>query len=196
MKTNLISAILLLAILSFIQCAPQEKTEPSINDLQPTSEETNIAHGEYLVNVMGCDHCHSPKLMTDKGPAPDPSRHLMGYPADMPLPEIDPTEVVPGKWTLFHGDLTAAVGPWGVSYAANLTPHDTGVGLWSYENFKASMTQGKHKGLENGRMVLPPMPWQSYASMKDSDLEAIWAYLQTVTPIENIVPAPQPPFGG
>ncbi|MBI6116423.1 diheme cytochrome c-553, partial [Salegentibacter sp. F63223] len=39
-------------------------------------------------------------------------------------------------------DLTAFVGSWGVSYAANLTPHDTGMGTWTFQQFKRAMVEG------------------------------------------------------
>ena len=51
------------------------------------------------------------------------------------------------------------------------------------------MTKGKYKGLENGRMLLPPMPWMSYAEMSDDDLSAMYAYLMSVDPVDNLVPA-------
>jgi hypothetical protein len=94
---------------------------------------------------------------------------------------------------LLNNDLTAAVGPWGVSFSANLTPHQSGIGNWTFDQFKKAMTEGKYKGVENTRMLLPPMPWQSYAHMKEEDLEAIFAYLQSITPIENLVPNHIPP---
>jgi hypothetical protein len=55
------------------------------------------------------------------------------------------------------------------------------------------MTQGKYKGLDNSRMLMPPMPWQSYSEMKEEDLNAIFEYLKTIKPIENIVPNHIPP---
>ena len=46
------------------------------------------------------------------------------------------------------------------------------------------------KGLENGRPLLPPMPWFNYTEMKKEDLQAIHAYLKTLKPVENVVPNP------
>ena len=112
----------------------------------------------------------------------------MGYPSQDPLPKINKNELGPDKWVLLNNDLTAAVGPWGVSFAANLTPHQTGLGNWTFEQFEKAMTEGKYKGVENTRILLPPMPWQSYASMKDEDLRAIYEYLKSIKPIENLVP--------
>jgi mono/diheme cytochrome c family protein len=40
-----------------------------------------IKRGEYLSMIGGCNDCHSPKLMTPAGPAPDPARMLSGHPA-------------------------------------------------------------------------------------------------------------------
>ena len=157
------------------------------------SHQEVVDRGEYLVKIIGCDHCHTPKKMTAQGPVPDMDRWMMGYPSSDQLPEIDKSEIEPGKWALFNGDLTAAVGPWGVSFGANLTPHKTGLGNWTYEHFKRAMTEGKYKGLENSRPLLPPMPWQSFKEISDEDLKAIFEYLKSIKPIENIVPNHIPP---
>jgi hypothetical protein len=34
------------------------------------------------------------------------------------------------------------------------------------------------------------MPWEMYANLTDEDIKAVWAYLQTIKPIRNPVPAP------
>ena len=149
--------------------------------------------GEYLVTVIGCDHCHSPKKMTEHGPIADPDRWLMGHPADSPVPEIPEDAVGPGKWMLMHNDLTISVGPWGVSFGANLTPADTGIGTWSFEQFKKAMTEGKYKGMDNSRPIMPPMPWESFKNLTEEDLRAIYDYLKSIKPIENVVPAYIPP---
>ena len=158
-----------------------------LNDPKPKKE--MVDRGEYLVTLMGCTDCHTPKKMTPNGPEPDPDRWLMGYPGNDPLPEIDKSETAPGKWVLFNGDQTATVGPWGVSFAGNLTPDETGLGNWTYENFKRAMTEGKFKGLENSRPLLPPMPWPNYRNIEDQDLKAIFTYLQSIKPIKNVVPS-------
>ena len=83
--------------------------------------------------------------------------------------------------------MTAAVGPWGVSFAANLTPdEDTGTGDWTAQEFIDAMRTGTHRGI--GRPILPPMPWANLATAPDEDLEAIFAYLQSIPPISNEVP--------
>ncbi len=166
------------------------KAETEIKE--PTKEE-QIKRGEYLARTIGRGHCHTPKKMTENGPVPDLDRWMMGHPSNSELPAIESDDLGPGKWLLMHGDLTATVGPWGISYGANLTPHETGIGNWSFDQFRKAMTEGKYKGMDNSRPLMPPMPWQSYAEMKTEDLQAIYEYLMSLEPIENVVPAYTPP---
>jgi mono/diheme cytochrome c family protein len=152
-----------------------------------------IQRGEYLVIAGGCHDCHSPKVFTPKGPEPDPARLLSGFPADAKLPEIPDGIIGPDNWGgLFTSDLTAWVGPWGVTFGANLTPDEqTGLGLWTEDLFIKTMRTGKHMGA--GRDILPPMPWFNYAKLSEDDLKAMFAYLRTLKPVKNLVPAPIPP---
>jgi hypothetical protein len=94
---------------------------------------------------------------------------------------------------LFNMGSTAAVGPWGTSFAANLTPDDTGIGNWTEAQFVKCIREGKSKGLDGSRMLLPPMPWPGIAKMTDADLSAVFAYLQSIPPVKNAVPNPMPP---
>ena len=89
---------------------------------------------------------------------------------------------------LLTGDGTAASGPWGTSFAANLTPHETGIGSWTYDQFELAMRHGKFKGMENSRTLLPPMPWQTYQNLTDQDTKAIFDYLKSVPAVANVVP--------
>ena len=89
--------------------------------------------------------------------------------------------------------MTAAAGPWGVSFAANLTPDQSGIGTWTEEQFKKALTQGKFKGLDGARILLPPMPWFNFTELKDEDTKAIFAYLKSLPPVKNVVPAHVPP---
>ena len=152
-----------------------------------------IKRGEYLVNFGGCNDCHTPKLMTPKGPQPDSAKLLSGHPSTAKLPEIPSGIIGPEKWgALTTNDLTAWVGPWGISFAANLTPDArTGLGGWTEEMFIKTMRTGKHLGV--GREILPPMPWFALAALTDEDLKAIFGYLHSIKPIENEVPQPIPP---
>ena len=107
----------------------------------------------------------------------------------MPPP---PASREPWMWS---GDATntAFAGPWGISYAANLTADaNTGLGIWTEKMFVDAMRTGRHMGA--ARSIVPPMPWMSLGHATDEDLKAIYAYLRTVTPVVNHVPdyAPAP----
>ncbi|MCF1422298.1 diheme cytochrome c-553 [Mangrovimonas futianensis] len=192
-RKNLFSVAPIFIVILFFNCV-DKKSEPIETTVtnEPTTEEL-ITRGEYLTKTIGCDHCHTPKKMTPNGPVPDTDRWLMGHPANDTLPAIVTEALGPDKWLLFNNSLTAAVGPWGVSFSANITPDDTGIGSWSYDQFKIAMTKGKYKGMENGRPLMPPMPWESYVDMKEEDMMAIFEYLKSIKPIENVVPSYIPP---
>ncbi|MEP0775341.1 MAG: diheme cytochrome c-553 [Acidobacteriota bacterium] len=145
----------------------------------------SVERGGYLVAVLGCSDCHTPFRMTPTGPQPDPSRAFSGHPAEMELPPPPPPQ---GPWLLAGvATNTAFAGPWGISYATNITPdEETGLGVYTEASFIAAMRAGRHLGA--GRPILPPMPWAAYAHMTDEDLKSVFAYLKTLPPIRNAVP--------
>jgi hypothetical protein len=158
------------------------------------SEQQRIERGKYLVSAVGCHDCHSPKTMTPQGPVVDESRMLSGHRSDMQLPPIDTNIFKSGYWTLMGMDGNTFVGPWGVSFPANLTPDSaTGLGAWTEAQFIKTLRTGKHLGLDGGRDILPPMPWNMYNKLNDEDLASIFAYLHSLKPVRNQVPTPIPP---
>ncbi len=193
MKTFTCLFFAVFATVLLYNCTQTPASAADTTATAPTPAEI-VKRGEYLVTTMGCNDCHTPKVMTDLGPALDTKRLMAGHPAEVPLaPIADKESVRTGKWVMMHPMVTAYAGPWGTSYAANLTPDDTGIGAWNFEQFKKALTQGKSKGLDGGRMLLPPMPWQNFVKMTDEDLKAMFAYLQSLPPVKNLVPAPAPP---
>lgn len=155
-----------------------------------------VERGRYLTVVGGCADCHSPKIFTpQQGAYPDASRHLAGHVAAQPLPEMPPATMGPNGWgALVSNDFTAWAGPWGISFASNLTPDTaTGLGTWTEEMFIQTLREGRHQG--TGRPLLPPMPWQNYREMTDEDLRAMFMYLKSIPAMNNVVPDPVPPVG-
>ena len=148
---------------------------------------SHVERGKYLVTIMGCNDCHTPLAMTPRGPEPDMSRMLMGHPQSEVV--TAPLELE-GPWmAAVSRTMTAWTGPWGVSFSANLTPdQETGLGKWTPEIFIAALRTGKHEGI--GRPILPPMPYMYFNKATDEDLRAIFAYLQSIPPIQNRVPQP------
>jgi len=149
--------------------------------------------GKYLAVVGGCGDCHSPKTFTGAGPVPDTTKLLSGYPSGAKLPEIPRGLLGPAQWgAIATNDMTGWAGSWGVSFSYNLTPHPaTGIGNWDEALFIQSLRTGKFMG--TSRDMLPPMPWQEIGKMTDDDLKAIFAYLKSLPPIDNEIPAPLPP---
>jgi hypothetical protein len=139
---------------------------------------------------MGCNDCHTPLKMGANGPEPDMARFLTGHPEQM---GSLPTAKAQGPW-LWAGAATntAFSGPWGISYAANLTPdRNTGLGIWTEEMFVKAIRTGKHMGAS--REILPPMPWPAFRNATDEDLKSIYAYLRSLKPVVNHVPDVTPP---
>ena len=132
-------------------------------------------------------------------PVPDATRLLSGHPEGHPFPIWTPADLERRNAAMFAGAMrTALAGPWGVSFAANLTPDkETGLGNWTEDMFIQTIRTGKHQGQPTSRDVLQPMPWANInhgtVGSPEDDLKAIWAYLQTLPPIRNRVPPPVPP---
>src|SRR5688500_5742002 len=155
-----------------------------------TAEE-RVERGRYLVNSIGCGDCHTPKKMGANGPEEDHARMFSGHPENSNFPP--PPQLGNGPWIASASwDLTAWSGPWGISYAMNLTPDEnTGIGSWSEETFVKALRTGRHMGVS--RPILPPMPWWAFRKFNDEDLKSVYAYLRTIPPVKNRVPLPVEP---
>ncbi|MCY7351754.1 MAG: c-type cytochrome [Cytophagaceae bacterium] len=190
---NRFTPLLLLAVglgaFAFVSCQPSEPAKTAtVAEISPDSL---VKRGDYLVTTMACGDCHSPLIMGPQGPEPDPARILSGHPANLPLAAIDKSAAK--NWVMFNATGTAVVGPWGVSFTANLTSDPTGIGNWSEEQFARALKEGKSKGIATNRSLLPPMPWMQYRHLNDADIKAIFAYLKSTKPVNNLVPAPISP---
>ena len=194
MKNYLFTIIAVGSIsVTILSCSnSNQKSDENDTVAEAVTKEDIVKRGEYLVTIMGCNDCHSPKKMGPNGPEIIPELMLSGYPSDRPIVKFEDPRIKEG-FGMFYPDLTAAAGPWGVSFAGNLTPDQSGIGTWTEEQFKTAMTKGKFKGLEGSRTLLPPMPWFNFTELKDEDVKAIFAYLKSIKPVRNVVPQPIPP---
>ena len=132
-----------------------------------------VAYGRYLATVSGCHFCHTPVDKTHQ-----------------PLPGQD-----------FSGGQEFR-GPWGALRSANLTPHATGLGDRTEQQFVGMF---KAFALPPDQIPeVPPekntvMPWLTRAGMSEADLGAIYTFLKSVPPLERVVekrPIPQLPDAG
>jgi hypothetical protein len=200
MKSKMLSIVLILLTFLIVSClqfscnqTPAQKQDSTTVPKQMSNGEL-VARGQYIITAGGCNDCHSPKIFTAAGPVADTTRLLSGHPAATPLMPIDKKVLKPGNWILVGPDLTSFVGPFGISYSANLTPDSTtGIGAWTEDVFIKTLRSGKHLGQEGGRQILPPMPWYYVAQFKDEDLKSMFAYLKSLPPIKNQVPGPVSP---
>lgn len=121
-----------------------------------------VKRGEYLVDTLACSLCHSPV---------DENKRL-----------------IPGM--RLAGGLVMQMQPFGEFATGNLTSDkETGLGNWTDAEIKRVITQGT---LRDGTRLLPyPMDWPAFALMSEDDINAIVAYLRTVPPVRNKVPAPR-----
>ena len=79
--------------------------------------------------------------------------------------------------------------PFGTIYTSNITPDEaTGIGHWQPEDFRAAMRQGIAPG---GRLLYPAFPFTSYTHASDEDVDAIYAYLRTLSAVAQSNRAPE-----
>jgi mono/diheme cytochrome c family protein len=82
--------------------------------------------------------------------------------------------------------------PFGKLVGANITPDlRTGIGSWSFEDFQRVMSTGHSPG---GKRLYGAMPFTAYTKVSREDNQAIWAYLQTVQPVDREIQTNQLPF--
>jgi len=124
-------------------------------------ESAQVERGKYLVELGGCGHCHTPGYRFGR---PDTARFLGG------------------------SDVGLEVAGLGIFVAPNLTPDkDTGLGTWTTDEVVTAIQTGVRP---DGRILAPVMPWRSYASLTNSDANAIVEYLRSLPPVTNKVPGP------
>lgn len=127
------------------------KPQPVIEGIKRPAKDDAIGDGKYLVNIVGCFHCHSKKMTR----------------LDYVSPEKTPGYLEGGmKLKSAHGKIRAS----------NLTPDkETGIGNYTEEEFKAAIVIGKAR---NGRMLREPMPKFTY--LTDKQTSDIYAYLKSI----------------
>lgn len=187
-----LTAIALIIFFAFGSLFLTRCTEGGSEKQQFAGFESQVKWGEHLVTIGACHDCHTPKNMGPMGPVDDSTKLLSGHPASAPIPEIDRSILESGGFAATN-NFTSWIGPWGVSFSANLTSDSTGIGAWKEEQFFMALRQGKFKGLAGSRELLPPMPWHMYRHMTDDEIKAVFAYLKSTPPVNNVVPAPLPP---
>src|SRR5690242_5598339 len=122
-----------------------------VTSVAPVAQTDKVNYGRYLAGPLGhCMECHS---TPGTNGAPDLVNH-------------------PGAGGMHFN------GPWGVSYAPNITP--AALGKYSDEDIKNAITKGVRP---DGSRLMPPMAYSYYSNIAPADLDAIVAYLRTLKPL-------------
>ncbi|MDN4166241.1 cytochrome c [Cytophagales bacterium LB-30] len=147
------------ALLSYVKFA-LPKVDPT-PEMSVKPNDYLLKRGEYLANhVTVCMDCHSERDWTK---------------FSAPL-----KEVTLGK----GGDrFDTSMGFPGTFYAKNITP--AGIGHWTDGELYRAITTGV---TPDGRALFPVMPYLSYGKMDPSDVQAIIAYVRSLSPIESQIP--------
>lgn len=141
----------------------QPTTAPPVAiKIQMTPE--RIERGKYIFTyIADCDGCHSQRDMTRfAGPVVEAGRGKgVVFPAEMGLP--------------------------GVVVASNITPdRETGIGDWTDGEKIRAIREGVGR---DGRTLFPLMPYTYYRLMSDEDVYSVVAYLNSLPPVRNPLPA-------
>jgi mono/diheme cytochrome c family protein len=92
------------------------------------------------------------------------------------------------------GGMRVTIDRTAVVYTRNLTPDpETGLGRWTAEDMRRAVRDGRAR--DGRRLSALDMPWTILTRLSDRDVEAIHSYLQSIPPVRNLVPPPEPvPF--
>ncbi len=166
-KILAIAAIITFTLGAAYFSACNNKPGTAADDTKSDSLQKVLERGKYLAtHVANCIECHSTHDMTKfSGPIVPGTEGGGGFAFDQKL------------------------GLPGVLYARNITPDSaTGIGTWTDEEVLRAMTHGISK---NGDTLFPLMPYPNMNRMAKEDLLSILAYIRTLKPISNKVPARQ-----
>lgn len=161
MKVFLAGTVMAVSLLS--GCAVMRAdVRPAPEVMVPKTPEM-VARGQYLFkHAMDCTGCHT--ALDPKTFAPDQTKFAAG--GNLFGPEFG----APAK-----------------VYASNLTSDPkTGLGSWTDGEILRAIREGVSR---DGRPLMPMMPSMNYHELSDDDAYALVAYIRTLKPVENRVPA-------
>lgn len=81
--------------------------------------------------------------------------------------------------------------PFGRIHATNITPDETGIGLWSQAAFVRAVREGVSA---DGRHLYPAFPYDHMAKATEDDIKAVYAFLMTRRAVSSQTPPNDLPF--
>jgi mono/diheme cytochrome c family protein len=134
------------------------KPLPYLTEIKRPRTDEPVALGAYLVDNLGCFHCHSKSLTSLNYLYPSQSKDFMA--GGLKLNGIDGAIVT----------------------ASNITPDkQTGIGNFTKDQFFRAVTDGEAPQ----RKLQPPMP--QFKLLNNKEVDAIYAYIQTINPVYHKV---------
>jgi mono/diheme cytochrome c family protein len=160
----------LAAIIAYLQ------TIPPVDNVLP---ETKLGPVAYAMVGMG------PFAEAMSALHIDHNAPLSSTPAEGETAEYGAYLVEIGQCRLCHGtELSGGRVTPSSPIGPNLTPGGE-PGFWTEEQFFTVLRTGIHP---SGRELNPVMPWKYFAKMTNTELQAVWAYLQSLPKLETVIP--------
>ncbi len=113
-----------------------------------------VAYGKYLATVARCEFCHTPKTPNT----------IEGF---------EGREFAGGMPFFLNGR---------TMYTMNLTPHESGLGSWSRQQF-IDLFKSRAQRVEVSATENTLMNWNAFAGMTESDLGAMYDFFMTLPPV-------------
>lgn len=121
--------------------------------IAPNPSDT-VAYGEYLARISRCEFCHTPR---------DPNS----------MDGFEGREYAGGMPFFLNGR---------TMYTMNLTPHESGLGNWSKEQF-VELFKSRSEAQPVPYNANTLMNWQAFSGMTEDDLGALFEYFMTLSPV-------------
>jgi mono/diheme cytochrome c family protein len=153
--------VLVIILVVYVQLTWERPVSRPASQMAAPADAQTVAWGEYLYKyTLICWMCHG-----SQGSHSPEEPQAGGS-------EIDATEIGPG---------------FGSIYVSNITPDpETGIGAWSDGELVRALREGLDR---EGRLLFPAMEAELWRGLSDEDALALVAYLRSLPPVRNEVPA-------
>lgn len=162
-------------VLALVGACGDNKDDPgTVSDGGVTDGGSNVARGQYIVNVLGaCTFCHTPLLQNGQRDLENLFAGIDCF-ADITSPTFQD-----------NGDGQGCIS------TRNLTNHPTGLANATDAQIRDAIRNGERT---DGKKIVPLMPFWVFHNMSDEDADAVVAYLRTVPGRDHAVKPNEPPF--
>jgi len=127
---------------------------PADSPAKAPDRSDSVAYGEYLATIGRCKFCHTPKK----------PRSTEGYPG----------RDFAGGIPFFLNGRTM--------YTMNLTPHESGLGNWSREQF-VQLFKSRAERRPTAETDNTLMNWNAFGAMTEEDLGALYDFFMSLPPV-------------